>query len=58
MVPIAIKVVANQSSVRCEQRFNTGAFDLDGDVNHCKSALLTLKTAFIATGVISLYEPA
>jgi len=40
VVSIAIKVVANQSSVRCEQLFNTGPFKLDGDVKHDSSAFL------------------
>ena len=41
VVSIAIKVVANQSSVRCEQLFNTGPLSLDGDVTQDASAFLS-----------------
>jgi hypothetical protein len=43
MVSIAIKVMANQSPVRCEQLFNTGTLNPDGDVKHGKPALLAKK---------------
>jgi hypothetical protein len=58
VVAIAIKVVANQGSVRCEQRFNTGTLNLDSDVKHGKSALLAKKTAMIATGITASDNPA
>jgi len=40
VVSIAIIVVANQSSVRCEQILNTGPLNLDGDVRQGASAFL------------------
>jgi hypothetical protein len=54
MVSIAIKVMANQSPVRCEQLFNTGALNLDGDVKHGKPALLAKKSVMIATAITRL----
>ena len=47
VVPIAIEVLANQSSVRCEQLFNTGPLNLDGDVRHGKSAVLACKPGLL-----------
>jgi hypothetical protein len=55
MVSIAIKVMANQSPVRCEQLFNTGTLNLDGDVKHGKPALLAKKSALLATGITAAF---
>ena len=41
VVSIAIIVVANQSSVRCEQLFNTGPLNLDEDIRQGMSAFLS-----------------
>jgi hypothetical protein len=49
VVSIAIKVVAKQSSVRCEQLFNTGPLNLDGDVKHDPSAFLDSIPALMPT---------
>jgi hypothetical protein len=53
VVSIAIKVLANQSSVRCEQLFNTGAFNLDGAVKQDTSAFLEYTPALLRTTAIS-----
>jgi hypothetical protein len=53
VVSIAIKVVAKQSSVRCEQLFNTGALNLDGDVKQDTSAFLDSIPALLRTTKLS-----
>jgi hypothetical protein len=53
VVSIAIKVVAKQSSVRCEQLFNTGALNLDGDVRQDTSAFLDYIPTLLRTTAIT-----
>jgi hypothetical protein len=53
VVSIAIKVVAKQSSVRCEQLFNTGPLNLDGDVKQGTSAFLDYHPTLLRTPGLS-----
>jgi hypothetical protein len=46
--------LANQSSVRCEQLFNTGPLNLDGDVRHGKSAVLAYSPGLLNRITVSI----
>jgi len=54
VIPITIEVVANQSSVRCEQLFYTGPLNLDGDVRQGKSAVLAYSPGLLNWITVSI----